>query len=414
MPSLCALADLVVLVVSKEKYADQSVWEILRLIGKTCKGLLVAVNKTTESAAEQLVQAIGNKFDQEGLSCSNIQALPYVAAAQAAHLLTGHAADALQRLTQETLKQEKPLLSHSELKAFLHQHWHSWTAPVLHEHRATQDWRETVDRACAESLQQFERDYLKKTEYRETLDQAIMQLLRLLEIPGMAEPLAKVRHVLTWPARTAIQWAKKTRGLTDDRPQETVILDEILQQTLMKLQRHCGEQAVRRSAEEQEWWRRLWRHVHTRQNLIHRHGGGLIETHQTHFQPEIEAAALRLHEHLKAHPTTLNTLRATRLGVDAAAVALAIKTGGVGLNDLFLTPAMLSISTMLTEGAVGQYMSSVERELKQAQKESIHTHLMQPLAEELKRLIGEMPQAGLFGLSEQALADAEQVIEELV
>ena len=49
----------------------------------------------------------------------------------------------------------------------------------------------------------------------------------------------------------------------------------------------------------------------------------------------------------------LNTLRATRMSADIAAVVVAIKTGTVGVSEALLTPAMLSVTSTLTEGAVG-------------------------------------------------------------
>lgn len=413
VPTLCALADLVVLVVSKEKYADQSVWEILRLIGKTCGSLVVAINKTTEDAAEPLIQAMQNKFEQESLPFNAIVALPYMADNQTDVFSDSPSATDFRHQASEALSHQKARISPEQVQLFLNQYWPDWIEPLQLEHVAANQWRNVVEEAMAESLQQFERDYLKNPSYRETLDQAIVQLLSLLEIPGMAEPLAKVRHVLTWPARTAINWAKKTKGISDQRPQETIILEEIVQQLLIKLQRSCGEKAARTTGGEQLWWRQLWDYMHQQQEGLTLHGNRLIDDQHRLFQPQIEVAADELYEHLKAHPATLNALRATRAGIDTAAIALAIKTGGLGLHDLLLTPAMLSISTMLTEGAVGQYMSSVENELKEAKKVSVDEHLMVPLADHLMGMHSHMSDKGLFGLTEQQLKNTEQAIKEL-
>ena len=374
---------------------------------------MVAINKTTEDAAEPLIQAMQHKFDQEGLPCNAIVALPYMAENQADSFFDNPAAINLRRQAIEALSQQKDRISFEQLQAFLDQYLPHWIEPLQLEHVAANQWRDTVKDALDASLQQFERDYLKNPGYRETLDQAIVQLLSLLEIPGMAEPLAKVRHVLTWPARTAINWAKKTKGISDQRPQETIILEEIIQQLLIKLQRNCGEKAARTTGGEQLWWRQLWDYLHQQQEGLTLHGNRLIDDQHRLFQPQIEAAAAELYEHLKAHPTTLNALRATRAGIDTAAIALAIKTGGLGLHDLLLTPALLSISTMLTEGAVGQYMSSVENELKEAKKVSVDEHLMAPLALHLMEMHTHMPDKGLFGLTEQQLNNTEQAIEEL-
>jgi len=44
-------------------------------------------------------------------------------------------------------------------------------------------------------------------------------------------------------------------------------------------------------------------------------------------------------------------------------VVLAVKSGGLGAVDLVVAPAMLSLTTLLTEGALGQYMHRVQKKL---------------------------------------------------
>ena len=52
---------------------------------------------------------------------------------------------------------------------------------------------------------------------------------------------------------------------------------------------------------------------------------------------------------------------------DAAGVALAVKSGGLAPADLVLAPAMLAVTSLLTESALGRYLDGVKRELKQQQ-----------------------------------------------
>jgi len=86
------------------------------------------------------------------------------------------------------------------------------------------------------------------------------------------------------------------------------------------------------------------------------------------FEPEIELAAKKLYEQLQSQPALLNTLRAARATADAAAVALAVKSGGLAPADLVLAPAMLSVTTLLTESALGRYLDTVKEDLKRRQK----------------------------------------------
>ena len=63
----------------------------------------------------------------------------------------------------------------------------------------------------------------------------------------------------------------------------------------------------------------------------------------------------------------LNSLRATRVTTDAAAIALTLHMGGIGVHDLIFAPAMLTVTSLLAESAIGSYMHKVEHELKQHQ-----------------------------------------------
>ena len=60
----------------------------------------------------------------------------------------------------------------------------------------------------------------------------------------------------------------------------------------------------------------------------------------------------------------LNSLRATRVTTDAAVIALALHTGGIGVHDLVIAPSMLTVTSLLAESAIGSYMHNVEADLK--------------------------------------------------
>ena len=104
----------------------------------------------------------------------------------------------------------------------------------------------------------------------------------------------------------------------------------------------------------------------------------------------------------------LNSLRASRVGADTAGVLFAVKTGTVGIADALLTPAMLSLTSMLTESAVGQYMESVRDKLLDRQR-ALVLELFQTVVR--GRLL-EIPQrstdAALFQLAEEDLSEAER------
>ncbi|MGA7802303.1 MAG: GTPase domain-containing protein, partial [Gammaproteobacteria bacterium] len=59
-----ALADVLVLVVSKEKYADLSVWNSLQLLQPLQRPLVVCLNKITEDARTPIQQALRQRLDE--------------------------------------------------------------------------------------------------------------------------------------------------------------------------------------------------------------------------------------------------------------------------------------------------------------------------------------------------------------
>ena len=105
---------------------------------------------------------------------------------------------------------------------------------------------------------------------------------------------------------------------------------------------------------------------------------------------------------------TLNSLRAARTTADAVALLVAIKTGGIGLSDLVLAPAMFSFSSLLAEGAAGHYMTQIEKDLKNTQLAAVNDRLaLGVLRNRLLELPTLMSREGCCAVSTQWLADAE-------
>jgi len=117
------------------------------------------------------------------------------------------------------------------------------------------------------------------------------------------------------------------------------------------------------------------------------------DNHQLLLKVETERAARALYKKLEEQPATLNSLRAARVTADAAAVVLAVKSGGLGAADLVIAPAVLSLTTMLTESALGQYMKKVQQDLKRYQKKSVSSMVNRKLKIKLHSLASGSPAA---------------------
>ena len=112
-----------------------------------------------------------------------------------------------------------------------------------------------------------------------------------------------------------------------------------------------------------------------------------------------------MYQQLEKQPALLNSLRAARVTGDAAAVALAVKSGGLAATDLLVAPAMLSVTTLLTESALGRYMTSVKDELKREQSTEVRQQVFDGVpGAALHDLPTSMDQSNLLGLDLTALS----------
>ena len=124
------------------------------------------------------------------------------------------------------------------------------------------------------------------------------------------------------------------------------------------------------------WWRDTAVVLRQHRSGVQTYRQAVMDYHNG-FKQDVDAAAHRLYYKLQEQPLVLNSLRATRISTDAGAMLLAIQAGGIGVHDLVITPMMLSITSLLTESAIGGYMHRVEAELKQHQLHTVKTVLFE-------------------------------------
>ena len=102
----------------------------------------------------------------------------------------------------------------------------------------------------------------------------------------------------------------------------------------------------------------------------------------------------------------LNSLRATRVTTDAAALAVALHTGGIGVQDFIIAPAMLSVTTLLAESALGRYMGKAAEQLKQRQQAAVRELFTAALRVPLAELPDRLDPDAQLGIAPATLAAA--------
>jgi len=246
---------------------------------------------------------------------------------------------------------------------------------------------------------------MESDRHEEVIRLALSELLVLLEIPGMAKSLSAVRRVVTWPVRSLIAKTREAPQVPkDDRNEERRLLDELGNHTITII---CNSISQRETGPDANWWREVRQRIEESESAIESKYSVGLDNYHTLLQVEIDRAAQSLYQNLQEQPATLNSLRAARVTTDAAAVVLAVKSGGLGAVDLIVAPAMLSLTTMLTEGALGQYMNRVQRNLKEYQEKEV----LDLFDRKLKRPLIAVGATGSHFISEQELNEAHAILE---
>lgn len=367
-----ALADLIVFVVSKEKYADKTVWDMQALLLQLSKPVLFVMNKTPPAVRSELTESVRQKYKRLDAGESHLPEVFFIDEYRQGPSGALGSADVLeiQSSIASTIRRDNPEVLRLAISNYMSTYWRLWTTPVAEDHRIQAEWKLLVDNTAADLVNRYKTEYLQHDRYRETFRLALAELLTLLEVPGMAEPLTRIRSVVTWPMRkliaTATEAKKTPQEVKDDRSDERRLLEELGEHGLSKIAVSLAD----KQADSIHWANTLEKLSAEKSNLLKSYHNGL-DNYQILLQVEIERAAQSLYKSLQEQPATLNSLRAARVTADAAAVVLAVKSGGLGAADLVIAPAMLSLTSMLTEGALGQYMQKVQDELKTHQEKEV-------------------------------------------
>ena len=410
VPNLSAIASVLVLVLSKEKYADNSVWEFLNLLAPLQLPLIICLNKADAAHVEVITTEIRERLNDMNCKHEAIITLPWQDSDTPS---SSETINALQYTVTSILTQDR---NTPKLATYFRKHWHDWLTPVMAEHQAYTEWHSSVEQASGELLSYYQTHYLQQTRYSEALQRAISKLLELLEIPILAGTLGTLRKVITWPVRTLgktiIDSVSEEREKTQTN--EVIILTEAYQNALTELLDKTQQLKHEDHPQQQFWWDAVKVNLDQQQHNLQNHAEKNIAQLQHTFEPEIDAAANRLYQQLQDQPATLNSLRAARVTTDAAALAVAFHTGGLSATDLVLAPALLSVTSLLAESAVGQHMKVIEKELKEKQFEQVQNNLVKPYLEQpMLDMTKLLTSENLYNISKDDVNIAERCLSEL-
>lgn len=407
-----ALADAILLVVSKDKYADQSVWEFMRLLEPLGQPTVICLNKVTAASEATLLRSLQQKWrEARGDKPATVAALRWFEALDAEHhsLPLTEAEHLLQPLAK-AMSIDGRAAHATRSRRLIAEHWQDWQAPIAREQAARAEWDRMVDAAVDDALSIYRRDYLDHPQHYESFQRALAELLTLLEIPGLADGIAMARRIVTWPLR---QLAGLLTGARSRHREEIDQETSVLNRTMEHLYIRAGEALLRKSEEDPAlagWWREMGWLLRSERKHGEESRAAAITRHHRLMQPEIEHTARQLFDKLQEQPAVLNGLRATRVTTDATALAVALHTGGIGLHDFLIAPAILSLTSLLAESALGHYMQRAEAELKQRQYREVEKLFHEVPRAGLLRLPDRLDPNGKFNIPAQTLATVESYL----
>lgn len=403
-----ALADVLVLVVSKEKYADQSVWDVLALIEPLSQPVLVVINKLIADSQSLVVDSFKQRWQQ--IRQDKTPAIMPVLFTKGD--IAQECQTELIHLLQHNMHKVQRKKNSAVATSFMQQHWQSWLAPVRSEQEAQTTWQILIDQAVKQATIEYQRDYLDHPHHYDTFQNALAQLLTLLEVPGLANIIAQSRKILAWPLRKVFAIGKKKYAQAFPKTLETAVLQQIAEHVFLQL----GDQVLDQIDQTQgnnKWWKAINSQLRQDKAVILQHFVRSTDIYHQDFKQQIETTAQGLYHKLEEHPALLNGLRATRVTADAAMLGLAVQAGGIGLHDLLIAPAMLSVTSYLAESAIGSYLQRAETELKQQQLNAVKHQLFdQILQQQLSGLSTKMMHNTFFNISTRQLAEAEAQLEQ--
>jgi len=209
-----------------------------------------------------------------------------------------------------------------------------------------------------------------------------VEILSLLNppVPGLQDALKATRAVLSFPARVLTWVAKKSWqfafGSATTAPDESVTPAEVRMYTEAHTHLLHGllrvVQVQRAKPRPHPFWEALeaqWQaHIST---TLQAEFQAQLTAHWQHTEQRIKQTAEAIFHELEKRPAVLNSLRASRLVSDGAAILVSVKTGGAGdiLHDLVLAPALLAaveaISRAITQGYVTHRRGELRDQLLQ-------------------------------------------------
>jgi GTP-binding protein EngB required for normal cell division len=385
------LADVIVYVASDERYNDEVPTQFLQLLLRAGKPVVVCLTKMDEANAGAMVEhfrkeVLGGLPDGLARGVVAVLPIPYLSAKQLADPVREAGKVRVPLLNQVAVLGSPPATARRRTVLgacrLLTQRQSALFAVARDDLQALEAWQDLVKSGQVEFDARYFREYLMTEKYR-GFDDALVKLIELLDLPGVGQIISGTLYVLRTPYRLLRGVLSKamTRPEAPTRPEQP-----ILEESLAAWVDHLRKEAAHRAAGHP-----LWQHLHagfqsgTIGERTQAQFASVYRAYQAALAAEVTRTARAIYERLQKQPVLLNSLRVSKLAIEAAAIGGTLATGGIGWHDVILVPLVASLTHQLVE-VLGRQVVDAERETTRARQQQIlHDSLSTPLAEFLSQ-----------------------------
>jgi GTP-binding protein EngB required for normal cell division len=376
---IIGLADVVVLVLSKEKYADQTAYELLSLLLASGKPVVVCLNKFTSAEFPEGLQHFRRHMldtPERQQAVGEPVMLPYVDPAVIDHLWAtcdGVAAPVRQAVAAH-LRQPERLRQQSAQGAvhFVAGHLDALLQPAWRECALRTEWHGRVEAGLAACMAFYRQHYLEDERRYDSFRLALFRLIELLDVPGINRVTRLLRQVVTAPVRWS--WGLLKRLVAPEPPAspraEVMVLQESVDITLTALHTFLLERQ-----DDHPFWRQLRERFAPVLPALMEGVTSRLHMHEQKLTQAIDVAAHRIYARLQESPAQLHALRGGKLALEVAVTLAAVKSGGLAPDDLLYGSLAYAGLQTVVQMLGEHYVHGVKKALQDTQAAAVEAVL---------------------------------------
>ncbi len=394
-----ALADLIVMTVTKENYADHRGGLLRGLVCAAGVPLRVVANKLEDGS--RLLDDIRLKLaDTVDETCrvpdDCLHPLPHVKdtdeQGRLRLLLSDRESIALRAAIAADVALGLRLKKHALRGAihFLDRRLDDLLAPLKAEVSVTEYWHRLVERtARSEFYDRYRRDYLDGEQYVD-FNQTLVKLLDLLEVPGIgpiisavSKGLRRISTAIIGTAATALRsFFRAGKPAAEIRAPERDVVVACFEHWLENLKNEAQVQADRA---DHPAWSRIALQLGSYDfilNFTQELGAAYIQ-YRERMDLITDQRARALYDIIRQNPRLLHSLRGLKLALDAGTTGLIVASHGLNWTDAVIAPLVIPLQRLLLEYGVEKYLDVQKARLKADQfdafGEMIETNMVTPV-----------------------------------